>query len=291
MSSSEFKIERNVELSPETKEIAEQELRETPERVREALERLRELLKENKDIYFGDDDELLTIFLRPCKWYPESALALMRRIAEFKRDNASLLNGLVPEHEKEAFLEHKVVNVMKGRDQKGRRLLIVNVGGSWNPKKVNADQLFKLFYLIHLAAMLEPESQVRGTVVLMDFYNMGWSQTMGLTPSFSKRLLTFIQDAMPLRLKEVHFVKQPRIFDVVWRMFKPFIRDKLRNRIYFHGSDMSSLHKHLSPSHLPADYDGQLPAIDYSGADWYPVIQHVMPHIDNWNTYGFVKKP
>lgn len=53
----------------------------------------------------------------------------MRRIAEFKRDNASLLNGLVPEHEKEAFLEHKVVNVMKGRDQKGRRLLIVNVGG------------------------------------------------------------------------------------------------------------------------------------------------------------------
>lgn len=54
---------------------------------------------------------------------------------------------------------------------------------------------------------------------------------MGLTPAFSKRLLTFIQDAMPLRLKEVHFVKQPMIFNVVWNMFKPFIREKLKTRV------------------------------------------------------------
>lgn len=54
---------------------------------------------------------------------------------------------------------------------------------------------------------------------------------MGLTPAFSKRLLMFIQDAMPLRLKEVHFVKQPMIFSVVWNMFKPFIREKLKTRV------------------------------------------------------------
>ncbi|XP_041980387.1 retinaldehyde-binding protein 1 [Aricia agestis] len=290
MSSNDFRLERYVELSPESKEIAEKELRETPERVKEALEKLRELLKENTDLYFGDDDETLTIFLRPCKWYPESAIALMRRVAEFKRDNASLINGLLPEHEMTAFLEHKVVNVLKGRDHKGRRVLMVNVGGSWNTKKVNADQLFRLFYLIHEAAMLEPESQVRGTVVVMDFHDMGWSQTMALSPAFSKRLLTFIQDAMPLRLKEVHFVKQPRIFSVVWKMFSPFIREKLRARIFFHGSDMESFHKHMAPSHLPADYGGQLDAIDYSGAQWYPVINEILPHINNWNSYGFVKK-
>lgn len=80
MTSNDFRLERNVELSPETKKFAENELRETPERVREALERLRELLKETKDLYYGDDDELLTIFLRPCKWYPESALALVSTV-------------------------------------------------------------------------------------------------------------------------------------------------------------------------------------------------------------------
>lgn len=75
-----IKIERGIEITPRCKEVAERELRETPERVREALERLRELLKDNKDLYFGEDDEILTIFLRPCKWYPESALALVSYI-------------------------------------------------------------------------------------------------------------------------------------------------------------------------------------------------------------------
>lgn len=52
---------------------------------------------------------------------------------------------------------------------------------------------------------------------------------------------------------------------------------------------MSSLHKHLDATHLPADYGGVLPAIDYSGADWYPVINDVLPHITKWNSYGFAK--
>lgn len=45
--------------------------------------------------------------------------------------------------------------------------------------------------------------KVYGTVVIMDFDGLSMKQVMGLTPSFSMRLLTFIQDAMPLRLKEV----------------------------------------------------------------------------------------
>lgn len=59
-------------------------------------------------------------------------------------------------------------------------------------------------------------------------------------------------------------------------------------QIFFHGSKMSALHKYVSPSHLPQDYGGELPAIDYSGADWYPVINEILPHINKWNSYGFV---
>jgi len=36
---------------------------------------------------------------------------------------------------------------------------------------------------------------------------------------------------MPLRLKEVHFVNQPFLFNMVWTMFKPFVKEKLKNRV------------------------------------------------------------
>lgn len=58
---------------------------------------------------------------------------------------------------------------------------------------ITSDNLFRLFYLIHLAAILEPETQVRGVVVVLDFESLGMRQIAALNPSFSMKLLTFIQ--------------------------------------------------------------------------------------------------
>lgn len=72
----EFSIEQGP-LSPESVVLAREELRETPERKAEAILKLRELLHENKDLFYRDDDDFLVTFLRPCKFYPESAIALV----------------------------------------------------------------------------------------------------------------------------------------------------------------------------------------------------------------------
>ncbi|KAK0162925.1 hypothetical protein PV327_006653 [Microctonus hyperodae] len=112
-----------------------------------------------KTLHYRTDDEFLMIFLRPCKYYPESALALMQRIADFRVKNASLLDNLMPQDEKTAIMEGNVVNVLKDRDHKRRRILIVNAGKIWDPSKVSADQMFRLFYLVHEAALLEEETQ------------------------------------------------------------------------------------------------------------------------------------
>lgn len=53
----------------------------------------------------------------------------MKRIAEFKEKHKQLLDNLLPHDEKEAFIEHNVVNVLTNRDHKGRRILLVNCGG------------------------------------------------------------------------------------------------------------------------------------------------------------------
>lgn len=64
-------------VSAETMAIAEKELRETPENVKKGIEELRELLKNDDTLFFRDDDEFLMIFLRPCKFYAQSAYELV----------------------------------------------------------------------------------------------------------------------------------------------------------------------------------------------------------------------
>ncbi|XP_046675401.1 clavesin-1 isoform X2 [Homalodisca vitripennis] len=276
-------------LSEESRRFAEVQLRETPERVQEALVKLRRLVRESDKLHFRDDDDILMIFLRPTKFYPESALALMRRVAEFKLKNSTVLENLNAEAERQALVGSRVVNVLVDRDQHGRRILVANVGGAWDTTLISSDNLFRLFYMIHLAAILEPETQVRGVVVILDFENLGMKQIAAMSPSFSANLLNFIQDAMPLRLKEVHIVKEPFLFKIVWSIFKPLVREKLRNRLWMHGSKMVSLHKHLDPNYLPRDYGGKRPQIDYSSANWYPTLAAIDPHLREWNSFGIKK--
>lgn len=52
----------------------------------------------------------------------------MKRIADFKEKNKDELMDLTPDAEKEALTTSNVVNVLKERDHKGRRVLIVNSG-------------------------------------------------------------------------------------------------------------------------------------------------------------------
>lgn len=276
-------------LRPETEKLSEVELRETPEIKEAAIKELRELLHQATDLHYKDTDEFLTIILRPCHFYPKSAIEKLRSIAEFRKENTALVRGLMPEMEKKSFTDYEVVNVLKNCDQLGRRVLIVNCGKLWDPSNVTSDSLFRMFYLIHIAAQLEPETQIRGVVVIMDFEGLGMAQVKALSPSFSKRLLTFIQDAMPLRLKAVHMVKQPFLFKLVWSLFKPFIREKLNNRMHFHGSDMKSLHKFMDPAILPANYGGEKPKIDYTGKDWYPAIELHEDYVQEWGEFGFAK--
>lgn len=97
-------------------------------------------------------------------------------------------------------------------------------------------------------------------------------QAWQFTPPFAKKIVDLLQDAIALRIKGIHVVDQPRIFNMVFALFKPFLREKLRNRIHFHGTDRASLHEYLSPKCLPARFGGNVDLPDISGAQWLEVL-------------------
>ncbi|XP_058447584.1 retinaldehyde-binding protein 1-like [Malaya genurostris] len=280
----------DLDLSPpsaELLEVARQELRETPEVRAAALIELRKLLQAATDLYFPDDDDFLIMFLRPSHFYPDSAIKLMRNVAEFKKTHSDLLKDLLPVDLKNEILNTDVVAVLKNCDQHGRRLMIVRMGNVWDPKVISEDKVFSLLYTVHKLAILEPKTQIKGAVVIYDFEGLGMKQVKGMSPGAAKRLLTFIQDAAPLRIKAVHFVKEPMLFSMVWTLMKPFVREKLKGRMYFHGDDMKKLHKHVDATCLPANYGGTMPTLDYGSKEWYPTMEKHTEDVKKFNSAGF----
>lgn len=278
------------ELKPEVKEIARKELRETPEVAQSAVQELKELLKEETDLYLPLENEIwLSRFLRPTKFYPESARDLIKRYYAFKQTHREIYKDLLPSNERNIFMQN-ILTVQPNRDQFGRRILIIELGKKWKTDKVSLDEVFKGCVLFLEAAMLEPETQVCGAVVIFDMNGLSMGQATHFNPRFAKRIVDWLQDSVPLRIKNIHVVNQPYVFKVVFAFFKPFLREKLRGRIIFHGTDRKSLHKYMDPQCLPECYGGTLSLPRIDGPQWLELLEKCDEEFKAINQYGYKKQ-
>lgn len=157
----------------------------------------------------------------------------------------------------------------------------------WNPKEVTLDEFFKAAVLLLEAALYEEETQINGVAVIFDMAGLSLQQAWQFTPSFAKRLVDWLQDAIPLRIKAIHIINQPKIFSMVFALFKPFLREKLRQRIIFHGNDRDSLFKHISPDCLPTLYDGNRTEPLVDSYHWFRILKMMEKHYELANTYGY----
>ncbi|XP_015437053.1 PREDICTED: alpha-tocopherol transfer protein-like [Dufourea novaeangliae] len=275
------------EPSEELKEVAKKELRESPELQKEAVAKLKELLKAETDLKVPlDNDAWLIRFLRPCKYYPESSLKLVKNYYSFKVKHKNVYHDLKPSREKNIF-EQNILTVLPNRDQHGRRILIIELGKKWKHNKCSLDEVFKGCVLYVEAAMLEPTTQVAGAVVIFDMEGLTLQQTWQFTPPFAKRIVDWLQDAVPLRVKNIHIVNQPYLFNMVFSLFKPFLREKLKNRIIFHGTDRKTLHEYIAPQCLPSCYGGTLQIPRVTGPQWLALLVMCDKEYDAINSYGY----
>ncbi|XP_063236774.1 alpha-tocopherol transfer protein-like [Bacillus rossius redtenbacheri] len=238
--------------------LAARELRESPDVVRDALTQLRELLRGEKQLDVPlDDENLLLTFLRPCKFYPHSAFDRMRKYYRFAQKNPRLSGQLTPGQTPGVF-EQDLLSVLPRRDQHGRRILLLEAGGKWKTGAVSASDIHRALWLVLGASALEPRTQVAGAVVLLDMHGLAAQHVWQISPAFARNLAHWVQECIPARLKAVHIVRQPYVFNMLFAVFKPFLQEKLRNRIHFHGTDWGSLHRQVVPGSLPRQFGGEL---------------------------------
>ncbi|XP_034231613.1 alpha-tocopherol transfer protein-like isoform X2 [Thrips palmi] len=278
------------EFGDEYEERARLELRETPEQKKEAVAKLRELLKADPelDVPYEEENFLLT-FLRPTHFYPESAYTRMQNFFRFKVKYPKYCSGLIPSRERNVF-EQGILTVFPTRDHLGRRVLLIEAGKKWKPKQCTLDEIFKGVMVVLEAAISEPRTQVSGVQVILDMDGLSLSHVWQFTPGFAKAVVDWVQDCIPVRLKGVHIVNQPYVFNMVFAIFKPLLNAKLRNRIHFHGTDRQSLLNHVDAKCLTTAYGGGVAIPDFPGGKLCDLLSNYDSHYELRAQNGYTTK-
>ncbi|EFA03951.1 clavesin-2 [Tribolium castaneum] len=261
-------VVRELELGEPSQDLldwAKEHINEDPDTKCQLIDELREMIYSRGECTpVRTDDAFLLRFLRSRKFGVESAYKLFINYHEFREENLNFHEGVGIDL-LDKILEYDLIRVLPYKDQKGRNIIVYK-WGKWVPSAITIDEFLAASKLIGELGALEARNQIVGAVVILDFNNFTVQQALYLTPSVARKILQIAATSMPIRLEALHVVHNSWAFEIIFNIFKPFLHEKMIERVFFHGSDMESLHKHVDPKHLPVTYRGSQP--EYDCKEW-----------------------
>lgn len=101
-------------------------------------------------------------------------------------------------------------------------------------EKYNVDQadLFKVGTMMHDVMMCEDDNvTVAGLAMVQDMGGMTMGFLRSMSFSLSRKAMTCFQDGYPFRIKGSHIFNAGTVFETLYNMFKPFLKEKLKKRV------------------------------------------------------------
>ncbi|CAH0752717.1 unnamed protein product [Bemisia tabaci] len=275
------------DLNLEWQMRAEKELNECPETARKNVVQLRQKLKEDLSMNSRVDDVFCMAFLRARKHDVDKAYKLIKSYYEMKRKYPDFYRYCYPS-ERSYIYDMCFLTLLPGTDKLGRVVTVICVRNT-DFSQISLEDMFQVGTSSFEVALMDPKLQIAGGVAIIDMQGMSiYQQAKLVTPSAAWQITNCVQEKIPLRVKAIHIVHQPLYFSALYSIFKPFLKSKLRKRIHLHGSNMESLHKHISPSVLPKEYGGTKGPLN--SKPHLNLIKQYEHKLRDWSQFGYDKK-
>lgn len=255
-------------LSPEALKKAVEELNEPEDNnVRlAAIDRLRTRFQEEmKDLELvRTDDAFILRFLRHRKFNEDRALKSLENYHRHRKNWKTVFN-LVDDPEKiDNFLSIGSVVPLKERAKDGTFVSIGRPGFNFG-KKDGITQFIAATIMSTEKLLEDEEMQIYGVTVIEELKHFGIGLSLQMTP-VGMQFMNLMQDALPIRIKSLNVTNESLAYDVIYACIRPFIKEKLRNRLQLHGTSHEKLHTMIDPEHLPPFLGGTGEDLDI---DWW----------------------
>ncbi|XP_057636728.1 alpha-tocopherol transfer protein-like isoform X2 [Chionomys nivalis] len=209
---------------------AREELQEKPEWRLRDVQALRDMVrKEYPYLSTSLDDAFLLRFLRARKFDYDRALQLLVNYHGCRRNWPEVFSNLRPSALKDV-LNSGFLTVLPHTDPRGCHVLCIRPD-RWIPSNYPITENIRAIYLTLEKLIQSEETQVNGIVILADYKGVSLSKASHFGPFIAKKVIGILQDGFPIRIKAVHIVNEPRIFKGIFAIIKPFLKEKIANRM------------------------------------------------------------
>ncbi|XP_071347397.1 alpha-tocopherol transfer protein isoform X1 [Trachinotus anak] len=212
-------------------------------------------------------DGFLLKFLRARDFDVDLSLKLLLNYQRWRQESPEISGCLSPLSVL-GLLSTSYHGVLPQRDHTGSRVLVYRIG-QWNPKDWSAFQVFSISLMTSEIISMEAQTQRRGLKAIFDLQGWSLGHAWQINPSLARKISSVLSDSFPLKVRGIHLVNEPMFFRPVFAMIRPFLPEKIKQRIHMHGVDYhDTLGDFFSSAILPPEYGGEGPGIEEVCQDW-----------------------
>ncbi|XP_055590423.1 uncharacterized protein LOC129742540 [Uranotaenia lowii] len=128
-------------------------------------------------------------------------------------------------------------------------------------------EIFKMMIALIEVHFLEKGS-ADGYRIIIDMQNVTFGHVARLGVMPLKNFLTYLQEAMPIRLKGLHFANVVPFMDAILALIKPFMKKELMEVLYLHQTN-EQMHQYIGKECLPEDCGGECESREVLSRRWY----------------------
>ena len=265
-------------LSPDLLKRAVEELHEpedNEERLK-AIDQLRDSYDEEKHgLLSRKDDAFILRFLRAKKFDQEKALKVLINWHKVQKDYETIFARMKSPTLLQPLVDSECLYILPDCSKDGACAMHYRPGLL---KTVNIWDLMA-YSVYSMEKVLEEEKyQITGICTIEDMANFSLkSMFMDMSPTAVAKMNAIWLDAMPIRFRGSHLLNEGRVIDFIMKLFKPFLKKKILDRIHLHGTDLPSLQEFFHVESLPPMLGGTGPTVQESVKIWTEKVTEDWP--------------
>lgn len=144
---------------------------------------------------------------------------------------------------------------LKERDRNGCRVILAQPK-VFDTKKFTEDHIYRSFFLSVMTLLEEPETQVSGITVIVDFKDVKLDYITLFSLMELKHLAHCLQNAVPMRLKQSNWVNFPAFGVRISEIVRGFASKKMNERAKITVDDQV-IYESIDKKFLPTEYGGE----------------------------------
>ncbi|KAM7347102.1 alpha-tocopherol transfer protein [Cochliomyia hominivorax] len=139
--------------------------------------------------------------------------------------------------------------------------------------KFNFTDSIKVFFMMADCRFAIDDEDVDGEIPIFDMSGYSLRHLTKTVLSSLRIYMKFVQEAHPVRIKQIHVLNSPSYLDKVLTVIKPFIKSEVFKLIRFHVPNSDTPYEYFPLDMLPNEYGGKAGSLKDLKTFWLDKLQ------------------